>query len=308
MDNNQIISNNQTRKEYHQNIIFMVEDKIQNNQFRSKEELTNYLIDLRNRGVSETILSNEKMQELLSLYDGTKNLDEPSLNMENYKGVSLEEQNLIISKQTDTILKTESSPEELPKDFVQVQNEITVNKQDGLANANEVFEHMKNNQKEEVSIIGIDEVINRDNIDSEVLNKIKFFITNKYINPHEYHVSPETGIFYNMETNEVLEVRKDEKTGKYVIHKGGEIVYGENNTQENINEQSMTYDTIEKESDTNKEEMIYENRFEKENIKVRRLIKISDYNNRAAFAKTGFLLIGIIAFSIVTATIILLNK
>ncbi len=300
-------SNEQTRK-YYENTLLLVEVRIKNNQFRSKQELSNYLINLKNSGIPEDVLSNEKMKELLDEYDKLHSKEEPSLDMSNYKCISLGDQNYIVSKETGVILKTEGSKEQLSEEFKSIQNQLTSIKQNGLANADEIFEYMRNSQKEEVNIVTIEAAINRDKIDTEILNKIKFFISNEYINPYEYRVSPENGIFYNLETSEVLEVRKNEETGEYAIYKGEEIVYGNNDTLENSQENNMEKETPEIESMTNEEEIAYENGLKNQNVKVRRLVPPQNYNNRAAFAKIGFLLVGIITFSIITAIMILTRK
>ena len=69
-------------------------------------------------------------------------------------------------------------------------------------------------------------------INIELLHKIRYFVSNKYINPYSYKIDLENGIFYNTETSEVLEVRKDEVTNKYQIYKGSEVVYGEEHLDE----------------------------------------------------------------------------
>ena len=134
----------------YQSILLGLEQQIRNNNFKSKEELNNYIIYLKNNLISSNVLSNEKVLELLNLYDSLHQTDTAELDMRNYKGSSLNDQNFIISTQTDTVLKTNSSNEDLNKEFKQVQNEITSSQtKDELANSDIVFAEMKENRKEE---------------------------------------------------------------------------------------------------------------------------------------------------------------
>lgn len=68
--------------------------------------------------------------------------------MRNYKASSLSNQNFIISTQTDIVLKTNSSNENLNNEFNQIQNEITSSQtQNELANSDIVFAEMKKIEK-----------------------------------------------------------------------------------------------------------------------------------------------------------------
>lgn len=290
----------------YQNILLGLEQQIRNNNFKSKEELNNYIIYLKNNLIPSNILSNEKVLELLNLYDSMHQNDIPELDMRNYKGSSLNDQNFIISTQNDTVLKTNSTNEVLNKEFKQVQNEITSSQtQDELANSDIVFAEMKENRKEELTLLSINEVLQRDDIDSEVLRKIKFFIKNEYINPYSYKVNINTGIFYNQETKEMFEVRKNPQTGNYEIYKGSEVEYSkENETDEHPKESlegnnGFEDEEQEKNKDTDEQQMLYK-------PKVRRLIKPTNLNN-AAFVKSSFIVIGICVFSVILA-LILINK
>jgi len=276
-----------------------LENKIKNNFFESKESLNTYLVNLKNNVFPQEVLTDEKILEYLNLYDEYNQKEEASLNMENYKGVSLENKNLIVATQTDEILKTNNSNEELAKEFKQYQNELTSVAQgtDSLANADEVYEHLSNNIKEEVTLYPINEVVNEEDIDIEMLNKIKFLISNEYINPYEYQVSLEEELFYNTETKEVLEVRTNEQTGKYDIYIGGEIKY----QNEEQYEKSSENINFEKELDKDEEEKAYNNK------NVKRLIR-TPRNDNAAFVKTSFLIIAISFLSVIIATIMVLNK
>lgn len=135
---------------------------------------------------------------------------------------------------------------------------------------------MINQQTNDLKLISLPEAIAREDINIEILNKLRFLITNKYINPYVFKINLETGIFYNIETNEVFEVIKNTNTNQYEIRKDSEKTYEEQLTNKNI--------------------------------KVRRLEKISPHMGNAAFTKVGFLIINILTFSILTTMIILLNK
>lgn len=290
----------------YQTILLGLEQQIRNNNFKSKEELNNYIIYLKNNLIPSEILSNEKILELLNLYDSMHQNDIPELDMRNYKGSSLNEQNFIISTQTDTVLKTNSTNEDLNKEFKQVQNEITSSQtQDELANSDIVFAEMKENRKEELTLLSINEVLQRDDIDSEVLRKIKFFIKNEYINPYSYKVNINTGIFYNQETKEMFEVRKNPQTGNYEIYKGSEVEYSKENETDEHSKESLEGpngfedEEQEKSKDIDEQQMLYK-------PKVRRLIKPTNLNN-AAFVKSSFIVIGICVFSVILA-LILINK
>lgn len=290
----------------YQSILLGLEQQIRNNNFKSKEELNNYIIYLKNNLIPSEVLSNEKILELLNLYDSLHQTDTAELDMRNYKGSSLNDQNFIISTQTDTVLKTNSSNEDLNKEFKQVQNEITSSQtKDELANSDIVFAEMKENRKEELTLLSINEVLQRDDIDSEVLKKIRFFIKNEYINPYSYKVNINTGIFYNQETKEMFEVRKNPQTGNYEIYKGAEVEYSKTNkTEEHSNESlegnnDLENEDQEKTKDMDEQQMLYK-------PKVRRLIKPTNLNN-AAFVKSSFIVIGICIFSVILA-IILINK
>ena len=144
-----------------------------------------------------------------------------------------------------------------------------------------------NNQKEELSLISLSEAITKDNLDIELLQKIRFFVSNKYINPYSYKIDIESGIFYNIETLEVLEVRMDDTTNKYQIYKG---IYGDELVE------------------SDEEEMLYEDKTKnKPKIRVLRPPSMNDYNN-AAFSKMNFLLLVISMFAASIIFINILNK
>lgn len=289
----------------YQTLLSVLYQQIRNNNFKSKEELNNYIIYLKNNLIPSEILSNEKVLELLNLYDSIHQNDNPKLDMRNYKASSLSNQNFIISTQTDTVLKTNSSNEDLNKEFQKIQNEITSSQtQNELANSDIVFAEMEKNRKEELTLLSINEVLQRDDIDSEVLRKIRFFINNEYINPYSYKVDINTGLFYNQETKEMFEVRKNPQTGNYEIYKGSEVEYSKaRETEEHSNESLEGNNDFVEDQEINKDidekQMLYK-------PKVRRLIKPTNLNN-AAFVKSSFIVIGICIFSVILA-IILINR
>ena len=289
----------------YQTLLSVLYQQIRNNNFKSKEELNNYIIYLKNNLIPSEVLSNEKVLELLNLYDSIHQNDNPKLDMRNYKASSLSNQNFIISTQTDKVLKNNFSNVDLNKEFQKIQYEITSSQtHNELANSDIVFAEMEKNRKEELTLLSINEVLQRDDIDSEVLRKIRFFINNEYINPYSYKVDINTGLFYNQETKEMFEVRKNPQTGNYEIYKGSEVEYSKaRETEEHSNESLEGNNDFEEDQEINKDidekQMLYK-------PKVRRLIKPTNLNN-AAFVKSSFIVIGICIFSIILA-IILINR
>lgn len=272
------------------NIISVIQERINNNEFKDKNELISFLNDLKKQGLSESILTNEKIAELLNLFDKTHSKENSSLDLENYSSFKLENQNVIVSKKDDIVLKTNRSSEELPQEFKENQNELTAMSSDGVANADMTFDYMEKYKKEKMNLISLSEAVEKDNINKETLNKIKFFINNSYTNPSSYKVDIEHDIFYNIENQEVLEVRKNPQTGKYEIYKGGKLAYSNNSSDE------TKEDDFEKEADTNEEKMPYLNK--NENVKVRRLIK-PENNNAAFVSNTLVIIIGILLFIVI---------
>lgn len=283
--------------------IIQIENQIRNDQFKSKEDLSQYLTMLTESGQPNQEVEKEQIKKFLDLYDSMHSNDQ-TLNLEQYKGANLGEQNYIISMKDDKILKTNEQTEKMNEEFSKLQNEITANNKSGMVNADDVFQKMAETQKEELNLISLTEAISMDNIDLEILQKIRYFINNKYINPYEYKIDLESGLFYSIVTKEIFEVRKNEETNEYELYKGGEIVYNQKE-QEETNEQELEYQTEE-------EKELYENRTNKEDLKYvkkRVLTKQTDYpNNRAAFSKMSFLIVSIITFVTLITMIIILNK
>ena len=276
-----------------------IERRIKNNFFKSKEEVTKYIFYLKERGFLSQEELEEKIPKLLGIYDELNQTTDMPLNMENYKGVGLETQNLIVATEEERILKTNESPENINKEFKKLQNELVASNQDALTNADVIFDYMADNKKEELNLTPLSNAITQNHIDIEILKKIKFFLSNKNINPYSYKIDTETGIFYNIESQDVLEVRKDETTNEYQIFKGSEIVYGDKIEVEQSEEIKH---------DVDEEEISYDEQSkDKPKVRTLRPPSINNYNN-AAFSKIGFLLlvIGMFTFSIIFINI--LNK
>ena len=277
-----------------QEIIEGIEHKIKSNQFKTKEELARYITNLKQRGLLN--VDDKTVKKLLGIYDQMHTQESLPLDMENYASVGLENQNLIVSKKEDRVLKTMEGTSAFTQEFQQAQNEMIAGSKDGLANADTVFQEMATYKKEEMTLIPLTEISSKDNISGEILMKIKFFVTNKYVDPRLFKVNTETGVFYSIETHEAYEVKKNLNTNQYEIHKGTEKVYGTSTeeSQEIISEQK-------------EEEMSYEDRKNKPKVRARTL-QPSRYFGNAAFTKIGFLILNIITFTLLTIMTILLIK
>ena len=286
------------------NVIADLEKKVRAGEFKDKEELSRYITNLKNNGVPSSVLTGEKTTEILALYDTLNPEKHDALDLNNYKGVKLDEKNVIVSTQDSAVLKTDRASSEMPQEFKEAQNELTAMGNDGLANADETFKHMREHKKEELNLIPIDEAINKDNIDKEVLSKIKFFITNEHIDYHAYHVDPEYGVFYDLEKEEVLEVRINEATGKYEIYRGGEKVYGDNQQTE-VPEGDSADPALE--SDKEEEQKAYER---KGPVRVLRKPEEEQGNNlgNSAFVQSSLLFIICIAISLLLAVFLIIHK
>ena len=292
MENDNEKRNEEIELQYYRNIVDNLETRIKNNSFQSKEELNEYLNNLKSNAIASTLLSNEEILRLLNLYDEYHQEIPASLDMQNYNDAKLGDEKYIVATQSNEVLK-DMSPTEMTEEFKQKQNEITsASTTNELANADIVFEQMKATEKEELTFIPIEEAITRPNIDTEVLNKIKFFITNQNIDPHAYRVNVADGVLFNPETNELYEVRRNEETGEYEIFKGGEKQYTSN---EQANNEDDNQELLRDED---------EEKLEYENHKVRKLVKPPE---NAAFIKNTFIIFVITVFSILASAIIALN-
>lgn len=281
-----------------------IESQIRNKEFKSKDELTLYLKNAINNGrINQT-----EIIKYLDLYDSIYINDQP-LNMENYKGSTLDEQNFIISTETDQILKTNESAKEINKEFKELQNEMIADNKGDITTADDVFEKMVETKKEELNLIPLIEIFEMQNIEIEKLQKIKYFLNNQYINPYDYKIDLNSNIFYNVVTKEMFEVRKNEQTNEYEIYKGSEIVYKENEVEEE-QEQEIEYKSAEEyeqelEYQNEEEKQLYESR---KNVKKRVLVPPRRNPNNYAFSKMSFIIINIITFITLITMMIFLNK
>lgn len=272
-----------------------IETNIRNNNFKSKEDLYRYLLSLKNQNINY-IITEDDIKEILNLYDELHIQVEVPLDMKNYTNKKLGEQNYIVAEQADRILKTNNDSTEFIHEFKNTQNEILAHSQDGNTNAQEVFNKIADTQKEEVKLITLNDAILAKDIDTELLHKIKFFITRSKVNPNAFRVDITSGIFFNRETNELYEVRKNENTNQYEIFSGGEIRYDNTNNLEESNE-SLKND--------HEEELQYSESLEKKNVKVRKLVPMKNPNN-AAFTKFGLLFLNLVSFTIIGFSIYIL--
>lgn len=268
----------------YQTTVEELEKQIRNNHFKSKEELFERLVELRENGMID-VIDNKKMRELLDLYDMIHQKTTSPIDTQNFSSMSIENNNLIISKETDRVLLTQKDQSSFEEEFKQAQNELSIQSQSGIANASLAFEQMAN-QKVEMVLLTINEAILRDDISLEILNKIRFMITSGYVNPNQIRIDMSKGVFYDIETSSIYEIKYNSETQEYEIYKNNELDYTESGLRE---EQ-------EKEQERNKP-------------KVRVLKKENPpYLNNAAFTKISFLVLNIISIALLVTMAILLNK
>ena len=134
-----------------ESVIKEIENRIKSNSFNSKEELVNYLNSLRQNNQIDINLLNERYMSLLKLYDDTMTASD-SLNISNYKDASLEDKNFIVSSNDGRVLESNSNTP-LKEEFESVQNEMAVNGENGIANADQVFNYMEKYKKTEASLM-----------------------------------------------------------------------------------------------------------------------------------------------------------
>ena len=276
-----------------------IQKQIRNNYFRSKEELYEYILKL-NKNINSSALTNQEIEELLELYDELHTKSESPLDMENYSNKKLDNKNFIVSEADKRVLKTTENTNEFIHEFKQTQNQILAHNQDGTTNAREVFNKLADTKKEEITLLPLHEAIIDPNVDKEIIYKIKFLITKMQINPYSFKVNITTGIFYNYETNEMYEVRKNEKTNQYEIYVSGEIKYDNTNNIENEQENTLS---------DHDEENIHKETKNKPKVRTRKPEQPRYFNN-AAFTNIGFLIISITSLTIIGILIgiIILNK
>lgn len=286
---------------YYNSVMLNLEQAAKTNRFATKEEYNKYIERLKKNGIPESMLSEEKKKELLDSYDEYHKVDEAGLDIKGYKGTRLDEQNYIAATEEDALLKTNANKNDLADEFKNVQNELaSAQSKDDLANAKEVYQEMRDNKKEEISLITLQEMIERNNASEELLSKIRFFLTNSYVNPYEYKISPETGLFYHTENDEVIEVRKNPETGKYEIIRDSEAIYQDKEDFEQKMEE-MPQEEFEPAMEDELEQ-------EKTDIKRRRRLPPKDIYGQAAFVKSSILITICILISYVLSILIVLLK
>ena len=281
-----------------------IEKRIKTNFFNNKEDISKYVNSLKERG----FLTEEEINELLGIYDNLNQTSDMPLQMDNYKGVQVQspETNLIVGTQERKILATEASPENITQEFKEKQNQIiAANGTETPVEAPEIFAKMVATDKIELQMMSIPETLSKANIDKDVYEKIRYFITNKNLNPEYYYVDPQTGIFYNMDVPEILEVRKDPATNQYHIYRDNEIVY-EDGAHSRDAEQtgmiSMESSNINSQEDLQPEGMEAPKKDDVKRKVLRR--EPTNYMDNAAFSNMNFLLLIISMF---TASIVFIN-
>lgn len=261
-----------------ESVYLILEEQIKNNQFKSKEELIERINKLKEYGRIGGEEVDKKIIKLLELYDSLNKNDEIQFDMRNYKSVMLEESNAIVSKNDDSVIKTNEIESNINDQFRDVQNEMVASSNDGMVNADMVYDHLSTFKSEKLSFIPLSEVLLRDDVDIEKLKRIKFFLNNKYIDHDNYKYDMVNGLFYNPDTDDVLEVRFNDNTLEYEIYRNNEKVY-DNGDYENSKIES------------------------RQNVKVRKLTL-----DNSAFSKIGFLILNISTFIAVSLMLIFLYR
>ena len=303
-------------------VIKEIENRIRSNSFNSKEELVNYLNSLRQNNQIDINLLNNSYMSLLKLYDDTRNASD-SLNISNYKGVALGDRDFIVSSNNGRVLES-NSDETLKEEFESVQNEMAVSGENGIANADQVFNYMEKYKKTEASLMPLSN-LNIDIIDVDMLDKIKFFVSNNRSNIFDYKVDISSGLFINVNTNDIYEVRKNPETGKFEIYKGGTVMYQstpeinqDGNEIEKVNDlPEMTDEELETYINNNRLsqaqiEALYERQKQvrqQKQTKIKKLVRVRDNSlDNAAFAKLSILSIIIVISSVLFAYLLLSLK
>ena len=305
-----------------ESVIKEIENRIKSNSFNSKEELVNYLNSLRQNNQIDINLLNERYMSLLKLYDDTMTPSD-SLNISNYKDASLEDKNFIVSSNDGRVLESNSNTP-LKEEFESVQNEMAVNGENGIANADQVFNYMEKYKKTEASLMPLSN-LNINIIDADMLEKIKFFISNNRNNIFDYKVDISRGLFINVNTNDIYEVRKNPETGQFEIFKGGSAMYlstpemdPNGNDVERVNEiPEMTDEELETYINNNhlsqaQIDALYERQSrvrQAKQTKVKKLVRVrNNALDNAAFAKLSLLSIIIVISSVLFAYLLLSLK
>ena len=305
-----------------ESVIKEIENRIKSNSFNSKEELVNYLNSLRQNNQIDINLLNERYMSLLKLYDDTMTASD-SLNISNYKDASLEDKNFIVSSNDGRVLESNSNTP-LKEEFESVQNEMAVSGENGIANADQVFNYMEKYKKTEASLMPLSN-LNINIIDADMLEKIKFFISNNRNNIFDYKVDISRGLFINVNTNDIYEVRKNPETGQFEIIKGGSAMYlstpemdPNGNDVERVNEiPEMTDEELETYINNNhlsqaQIDALYERQSrvrQAKQTKVKKLVRVrNNALDNAAFAKLSLLSIIIVISSVLFAYLLLSLK
>lgn len=305
-----------------ESVIKEIENRIKSNSFNSKEELVNYLNSLRQNNQIDINLLNERYMSLLKLYDDTM-IASDSLNISNYKDASLEDKNFIVSSNDGRVLESNSNTP-LKEEFESVQNEMAVSGENGIANADQVFNYMEKYKKTEASLMPLSN-LNINIIDADMLEKIKFFISNNRNNIFDYKVDISRGLFINVNTNDIYEVRKNPETGQFEIFKGGSAMYlstpemdPNGNDVERVNEiPEMTDEELETYINNNhlsqaQIDALYERQSrvrQAKQTKVKKLVRVrNNALDNAAFAKLSLLSIIIVISSVLFAYLLLSLK
>ena len=259
-------------------ILLDLEKRVNNNYFKSKDQLVAYINEMRQNKQLDREKFDKKVEELLSLYD-KYNESELPLNLEN-----------------DKAPKTNSNYSEKSQEFKEVQNTIIANNNDGT-NADAVFDYMAKYQKESYVLMPLSN-LNMQIINKDMLDKIRFFVKNGNINIFDYQVDISNGLFFNIITNELFEVTRDPDTQQFKIYKENESQYNNKIRSDNKGNDIANL--------SNEESLKYQSRNNNSKVRVLRLNPLKD--NRAAFTKTSFLIIILFLFSIMCALLLLLLK
>ena len=158
-----------------------------------------------------------------------------------------------------------------------------------------------------------------------MLEKIKFFISNNRNNIFDYKVDISRGLFINVNTNDIYEVRKNPETGQFEIFKGGSAMYlstpemdPNGNDVERVNEiPEMTDEELETYINNNhlsqaQIDALYERQSrvrQAKQTKVKKLVRVrNNALDNAAFAKLSLLSIIIVISSVLFAYLLLSLK
>ena len=229
-------------EEYNVKFLEDLETLAKGQEFATKEEFHSYMRGLIKMGIPETVLTEEKIKELLDIYD--KNHEAPGLDTSNIIEVHLGEQTHYTQLGSNVAVEAKGPKNE---EFANVQNTLTAaSTKDSLANADEVYDHMKDNIKETTEYIPINEVLNMPVISQEILAKVTFFLKNAKaagIDPETFKISPKDGTLLNSETGEMIEVEQNKETGEYEMRQGTEVVATEEKPKEEHKEMTSPEET-----------------------------------------------------------------